>query len=123
MTCSSDDVTGRLPDGRRRVRIGGREVAVPGRVESRPAWLCLHARDLVPQPGGFPSRVSAARYEDGYHVADILLDDLPEAGPLTLRLDARAATGDAIEVGLRGGWMLPREGASPLLAARRTELA
>ncbi|MBV0892374.1 ABC transporter ATP-binding protein [Paracoccus sp. Z118] len=105
------EVTGEA-GGLSRVRIGRVELALPGKAERGPAWLCLHARDLAADPAGLPARVSSTRFEDGYHVAEVLLDDLPDAGAILLRLDRPAAVGEPIGVAIRGGWLLPREAAS-----------
>ncbi|SFA48960.1 iron(III) transport system ATP-binding protein [Paracoccus halophilus] len=96
-------------DGRAGIRIGGHRIAVPGKVAQGPAWLCLHARDLSLAAEGVPARVASTRFEDGYHVADVILDALPEAVPVSVRLDAPARQGDAIRLAIRGGWLLPRE--------------
>ena len=103
------EVTGRTADGLCAVRIGAATLSLPGQAGPGPGWLCLHARDLRPDPGGLPARVSATRFEDGYRVAEVLLDDMPAADPLSLRLDRPAAVGEPIRVAIRGGWVLARD--------------
>lgn len=90
------------------VAIGTHRMTLPGCAQPGPAWLCVHARDLAVSPQGLPARISALRFEDGFFVADVLLDDLPEAEHLSLRLDRRAETGERIGLSVRGGWVLPR---------------
>ncbi|WP_052042186.1 ABC transporter ATP-binding protein [Paracoccus sphaerophysae] len=90
------------------VAIGPHRTTLPGLAPPGPAWLCLHARDLAVIPQGLPARIAAVRFEDGFSVADVLLDDLPEAEHLSLRLDRRAETGERIGLALQGGWVLPR---------------
>ncbi|MBB1492150.1 MULTISPECIES: ABC transporter ATP-binding protein [unclassified Paracoccus (in: a-proteobacteria)] len=90
------------------VAIGPHRITLPGQAPPGPAWLCLHARDLAVAPGGLPARIAATRFEDGFFVADVLLDDLPEAEHLSLRLDRRAETGERIGLAIHGGWVLPR---------------
>ncbi|WBU62058.1 ABC transporter ATP-binding protein [Paracoccus albus] len=103
-------VRDRGADGLCRIQIGRHEVAIPGIVQNGAAWLCLHSRDLIPSRDGIEATVSSSRFEDGYHMTDILFDDLPEAEPLTLRLDRPAKQGEPLKVALRGGWVLPRDG-------------
>lgn len=90
------------------VAIGRHRVTLPGPAQPGPAWLCLHARDLAVAPDGLPARIAAVRFEEGFFVADVLLDDLPEAEHLSLRLDRRAETGERIGLAIHGGWVLPR---------------
>lgn len=96
-------------NGRCDVAIGARRITAPGVAGPGPAWLCLHARDLSVASDGLPARVAAVRFEDGFFVADVLLDDLPEAEHLSLRLERRAEPGERIGLAIRGGWVLPRE--------------
>ena len=117
-------ISGRGEDGLCRIQIGRHEVAIPGVVQHGAGWLCLHSRDLIPSPDGIEATVSSSRFEDGYHMTDILFDDLPEAEPLTLRLDRPAKQGEALKIALRGGWVLPRDGSpSVALAAASPERA
>ena len=104
------EVTERTPDGLCTVRLGAATLALPGDAPPGPGWLCLHARDLTPDAGGLPARIAGVRFEDGYLLADVLLDDLPGGAPLSLRLDRPGAVGEALPVRIRGGWVLPREG-------------
>ena len=103
------EVTGRTPDGLCTLRLGAATLALPGDAPPGPGWLCLHARDLTPDAGGLPARIAGVRFEDGYLLADVLLDDLPGGAPLSLRLDRPGAVGEALPVRIRGGWVLPRE--------------
>ena len=107
----------RAPNGTCRIRIGNRAFNVAGQVASGPAWLCLHSRDLIPASEGIAATISSVRFEDGFHVADILLDDLPEAEPLPLRLTGPARQGEKLNIALRGGWVLPRDGEMDTLIA------
>lgn len=105
-------VAQRDTEGNCHIRIGDVPIAVPGLVARGSAWLCVHARDLVVGPEGIAATVASVRFEDGYHVAELLLDALPEADTLPIRLDSPAKQGEAIRVRLRGGWVLPRGGAA-----------
>lgn len=100
----------RLTDGTCRIRIGDRTIAVPGKVAHGPGWLCLHPRDLSPTTEGIAATISAVRFEDGYYLADVLLDALPEADALPLRMPASARQGEKLRIAVRGGWVLPRDG-------------
>ncbi|NHF74392.1 ABC transporter ATP-binding protein [Paracoccus xiamenensis] len=100
----------RLADRTCRIRIGDRTIAVPGQVAHGPGWLCLHPRDLSPSTEGIAGTISAVRFEDGYYLADVLLDALPEADALPLRLPGPARQGEKLRIALRGGWVLPRDG-------------
>ena len=91
------------------IRIGTACLRIPGEAGPGPAWLCLHSRDLSPAARGVAARVSTSRYEDGYHVAEVIFDDLPEAGPIPMRIEGQVAQGDAIRVAIRGGWVLTRD--------------
>lgn len=102
-------VTARGADGLCRMRIGGNEVAIPGIVDQGDAWLCLHSRDLVPSADGIAATVGSMRFENGHYMADLVLDDMPEAEPLPVRLDQPARQGERLRIGLRGGWVLPRK--------------
>ncbi|MDO5706604.1 MAG: ABC transporter ATP-binding protein, partial [Paracoccus sp. (in: a-proteobacteria)] len=111
-------------DGERcAIRIGSHQIVLPGTADPGPAWLCLHARDLVVVDDGFGAHVVASRFADGWHVADVLLDDLLEAAPLAVRLERRAEPGEQLTVAIRGGWVLPRadiETGRPGRAGRQT---
>ncbi|MDO5606031.1 MAG: ABC transporter ATP-binding protein [Paracoccus sp. (in: a-proteobacteria)] len=96
-----------------RIRVGGRVLTVPGVAAPGPGWLCVHARDLTPDPQGIPARVSATRFEDGYRIAEVIPEAIPETDPIPMRLDRTARQGEVIGVRLGGGWVLPREGAGP----------
>lgn len=91
------------------IRIGTTSLLIPGEAGPGAAWLCLHSRDLSPMAGEIPARVSTTRYEAGYRLAEVILDDLPEAGPIPMRIDEQVAQGDAIRITIRGGWVLPRD--------------
>lgn len=91
------------------VAIGRHRITLPGLAEPGPAWLCLHARDLAVTQHGLPARIAAVRFEDGFFVADVLLDDLPEAEHLSVRLDRGARSGERIGLEIHGGWVLPRQ--------------
>lgn len=106
-------VTARERD-RCHVAIGTHRLTLPGHAQPGPAWLCLHARDLAVAPHGLPARISTLRFEDGFFVADVLLDDLPEAEHLSLRLDRRVNVGERIDLAFRGGWVLPRQSSDRL---------
>ena len=90
------------------VGIGAARLALPGQAGTGPGWLCLHARDLAVAPEGLPARVAAGRFADGWHIADVLLDDLPDAATLSLRVDRLVRAGEPLNVAIRGGWVLPR---------------
>lgn len=110
-----------------RIRIGNHLIEVPGTVAHGPAWLCLHPRDLAPAPDGLAAHISTTRFEDGYRLAEVIFDALPEADPIAMRIDQPARQGEAIRVAIRGGWVLPRaadhmtHSASPTAARPRTD--
>ncbi|WBU65371.1 ABC transporter ATP-binding protein [Paracoccus aerodenitrificans] len=112
-------VSGRSAEGFCRIVIGRDEVTIPGCVDRGPAWLCLHSRDLVPSADGLDGRIGSVRFEDGHYIADVMLDQLPEADSLPVRLNQPARQGDQIRIALRGGWVLPREGTAPVPVAER----
>ncbi|PTV97431.1 iron(III) transport system ATP-binding protein [Rhodobacter aestuarii] len=102
--------------GTRRCRfmIGGCTFTLPGIAPPGPAWLCLHPSDLTlsTNKSGLVARVTDLRFEDGYQVAHLWLEDLPEAAPLVLRLDHPLVLGAEVRVTVRGGWVLPRAAVS-----------
>lgn len=106
--------------GRCRVRVAGALLDLAGTAAPGPAWLCLHPRDLEPDPHGLPVTVSATRFEDGYHVAELLFDDIDHEDPVPLRLNRPAAAGERLRVAIRGGWVLPRDGRDLALPPRPT---
>ena len=106
-----------------RVVAQGASFTVPGVVRDGPGWLCLHPRDLRLAAEGLAATVSATRFEDGYHIADLMLDALPEGDPIPLRLDGRPRVGDRLSVALQGGWVLPREGTGDPVAAPQPAVA
>lgn len=91
------------------IRIGTDRLRFPGDANPGPAWLCLHSRDLSPAAEGIAARISTSRYEDGYRLVEVILDALPEAGPIPMRIEGQAAQGDMIRIAIRGGWVLPRD--------------
>lgn len=96
-------------DGTCHIRIGDAHVAAPGLVAHGPGWLCVHARDLVATSGGIAATVAAVRFENGYHIAELLLDALPEADTVPVLLDRPVRQGEPMRLSLRGGWVLPRQ--------------
>lgn len=100
----------RSTQGMCRIGIGDRSIAIPGEVQQGPGWLCLHPRDLIPSAEGIAATISAVRFEDGYYIADVLLDALPEADALSLQLPGPARQGEKLGIAFRGGWVLPRDG-------------
>ncbi len=92
-----------------RIALGSGTIRLPGTAPPGPGWLCLHPCDLRPTPeGGLAASVVETRFEDGYHIAHLLFDDLPHADPMALRLDHPARPGERMRIALRGGWVLPR---------------
>ncbi|AGT08396.1 ABC transporter ATP-binding protein [Paracoccus aminophilus] len=104
------------------ITLGGRVLRLPGVAPVGPGWLCLHSRDLAAQgaPGeGFDAEVMAARFENGFHILEIIPDLVPEAEPLDLRVDRPLAPGARIRFALTGGWVIPRAGDAALTTAAR----
>ncbi|SOC09453.1 ABC transporter ATP-binding protein [Rhodobacter maris] len=109
--------------GRCRIRLGGQEITLPGTAPPGPGWLCVHPRDLAQSRAmGLPATVLESRFEDGYHLAQLIFDDLPDVASLPLRLDRATPRGSRLKVVLRGGFVLPRAEVAPkaLASAART---
>lgn len=106
----------RSQDGQCEIGFGGHIRRVAGQVAPGPGWLCLHARDLAlcapDAPGALMAEVISSRFENGYHMLEVIPDALPEAEPLELRADRLARPGDRLGVRLSGGWVIPRQGAA-----------
>ncbi|MFD2174278.1 ABC transporter ATP-binding protein [Rhodobacter lacus] len=100
--------------GRCRIRLGGQETTLPGTAPPGPGWLCVHPRDLAHSRAmGLPATVLECRFEDGWHIAQLIFDDLPDVASLPLRLDRAAPRGSRLKVVLRGGFVLPRAEVAP----------
>lgn len=100
-----------------RIDLGGTTITALGIAAPGPAWLCLHPRDLRVGDSGLAATVSATRFEDGYHIAELMIDALPEGDPVPIRLDGRPRPGDRLRVALQSGWVLPRDAAAGRPAA------
>ncbi|WP_444464696.1 ABC transporter ATP-binding protein [Rhodobacter capsulatus] len=97
--------------GRCHVAIGAVRLWVAGVAPPGPGWLCLHPCDLVPaEAEGMAATVIETRFEDGYPLAHVGFDDLPESDPIALRLAPCPPRGGRLRLGLCGGWVLPRQG-------------
>ncbi|TCO74167.1 ABC transporter ATP-binding protein [Rhodovulum euryhalinum] len=106
-------------DGRVIVRLGPRNAEVPGVAGPGPAWLCLRPRDLrlAEGAGDIAARVIGLRFEGGDHVLSALPEGIDAADPLEVRSEMPVALGTLIGLSLKGGWVLPREGAARTVAA------
>ncbi|NNU81820.1 ABC transporter ATP-binding protein [Halovulum dunhuangense] len=104
------DVLGRTPAGCT-LRLQDRLLEVPGAAATGPGWLCLRARDLTPAPARDAQRLSARvvdqRFEAGDYVLSLALDRV-EGVTLETTSPTPATLGATLDVGLRGGWVLPR---------------
>ncbi|MDO5527980.1 MAG: ABC transporter ATP-binding protein [Paracoccus sp. (in: a-proteobacteria)] len=107
----------RHESGRCRINAGGRIFEFDGIAGPGPGWLCLHPRDLRIAPEGLSAVISSMRFEDGYHIAELMIDAFPEGDPVPVRLDGRPRVGERLFVALEGGWVLPREGGEAVQAA------
>ncbi len=108
-------VTGQS-DGLCRIVLQGRLLTVPGEAPPGPGWLCLRPRDLMAGPGGeLRARVLDHRFQGGAHAVTAALEG--EGGTVDFILPQAPHMGEAVDLSLTGGWILPREalrGETPL---------
>ena len=96
--------------GQCRIRLQGRVMTVPGAAGPGPGWLCLRAGDLAPEPGGLRIRVQEARFQGGRHLVTGAVETAEDGGTVAFALPQAPQPGTVVELALRGGWVLPREG-------------
>lgn len=103
-------------DGACAIRIRDRVLTVPGLAPAGAGWLCLRPHDLRPDPAGaLGAHVLDSRFRGGAHVVTGLLDGAEDGGEIELVLHRAPRRGEFLRLGLRGGWVLPREAlATPL---------
>ncbi|AJE45774.1 ABC transporter ATP-binding protein [Celeribacter indicus] len=102
-------VTGR-ENGLCRFSVQGRSVVSPGDAPPGPGWLCLRAGDLAAAPGGgLRARVLDHRFQGGSYRVTASLEGVEEGGVVEVMLPRAPASGERIELSLRGGWVLSRE--------------
>lgn len=104
------EVLGRTPKGCA-FSLQERVLEAPGSAVQGPGWLCLRARDLMTDAGdgaaSLSARVVDQRFEGGDYMLSLALDRV-EGVTLETASPAPAELGARMELGLRGGWVLPR---------------